>query len=793
MGNLSGTDTESEASIDDWYGADLTQVSAVHISAAEGSVGTLDVPDALQILRGLDICVVKQDEQSHTTVQRVSDALLSTLDRIIATERTCDSDLPSIRAALHALLSESTLTLLLEYRAVFREIASRSLQASSTAVAVCWVDVILAKLGQSIITAAGLFYDVTRSDKGQPEALRTQKQEDMLRAAIQLPAKWPEIVEVLGSSHASPAAVRLASALAWGVYVMSEKLAENCSKIARPAGLFTSLRQRLKLEGCKRNQENRCGFTAEHERLADAMFVSLYAISELTSDLAASPYRPYSHSLLVEMIKTVLQCRLDYDGSASSLIVPGCPLDLPTVILLKWGMTVPWSWSAWSDSRLYGSDVILQMAVVWLFHLDTSIAGIPIAHSVEWWDGELVNVLNLVPSGSLSMMSRALQQVLSIAQGDKSNPCYKATNDIALKACWSLKYMLTSLEGDDTPMAPLFVTLYELFMLLGESTEELCIKDMVLEVLSLRLSTLKLAWATISHQTTYTLGWQRKLNSAYILVNGCMQVATVSMPILRNLRQTLQLLTFAYKSSQACPLPSLTSRLLTVLLDWLETVTTDSAIWSMLGDVTIGALTEWQHRVAAGSPSHRVFDRADAARVWRIIADADTCDLTFAASAAAHVISTVGKHAYDSLQHGECWDHLRDTMLMILDHDFRGVEEPLALLVAPTLFRALAALAQYAPARARRYFTSSPWTVAMVVRMRRLEDDFERSEIDEYRTILWSQGSLSIQNLIANQLIEDPSAGTRPEGLDHEKEDSAEPEGDFIFCWFQSRACLLPT
>ncbi|OSD06094.1 hypothetical protein PYCCODRAFT_1077151 [Trametes coccinea BRFM310] len=492
------------------------------------------------------------------------------------------------------------------------------------------------------------------------------------------------------------------------------------------------------------------------------------------------------------MMKTVLLSHSDAVGTTLSTIVPACPLDLPTVILLKWGRTLPWSYNAWSDSRLYGSDVILQMTVTWLFHLDTSIAEIPIAHSVEWWDDELLDLLDVVPLETLSMMSRVLQHVLSMPQGDQSKSLCGTTTEIVLKACWSLKYIITLLEGDSTPLTPLYATLYDVFMLLGESNEELCVKDLVLETLSLQPGILKLAWATISHQSSYTLGLQRKLNSTYNLVNGCLQGAAATTPVLRNLRQTLQLLTLAYKCGTACPLPSLTSQLLAVLLDWLEVATVDSALWTMLGDVTIGALTEWQHRVASGSPSHRVFDKVDAARVWRIIAEADSGDLTSAVSAAAHISSTAGKHPYDSLQYSVCWDYLRDTMLMILDHEFRGVEEPLALLVAPTISRALVALARHAPAPAKRFLASSPWTVAMVVRMRRLEGDVRTSGLDEYRRILWGQTSLSIQTLIA-YLTEGLSAAIQPDALNSEREDPAESQGGFTFCWFQSRAYLIPT
>lgn len=79
------------------------------------------------------------------------------------------------------------MALLLEYRTLFRTIASRNLEGSTTAIAVCWVDVIFARLGQTVVNASGILCGVQPSDQDLPEALRAQKTDDMLRAAVQLP------------------------------------------------------------------------------------------------------------------------------------------------------------------------------------------------------------------------------------------------------------------------------------------------------------------------------------------------------------------------------------------------------------------------------------------------------------------------------------------------------------------------------------------------------------------------------------------------------------------------------
>lgn len=81
----------------------------------------------------------------------------------------------------------SFLHLLFQYRRLFRVIATRDFKPNSAPLAiVCWVDVVLARLGDvAACIAAGL--DVDHPDQLLPESLKARREEDNLRAAIQLP------------------------------------------------------------------------------------------------------------------------------------------------------------------------------------------------------------------------------------------------------------------------------------------------------------------------------------------------------------------------------------------------------------------------------------------------------------------------------------------------------------------------------------------------------------------------------------------------------------------------------
>jgi hypothetical protein len=58
----------------------------------------------------------------------------------------------------------------------------------------------------------------------------------------------------------------------------------------------------------------------------------------------------------------------------------------------------------------------------------------------------------------------------------------------------------------------------------------------------------------------------------------------------------------------------------------------------------------------------------------------------------------------DPLHCAEVWDYLRDTLLLVQSRHFLGDHEPLALLVCPTICRALSYLAAHMDQAASVFF-----------------------------------------------------------------------------------------
>lgn len=105
---------------------------------------------------------------------------------------------------------------------------------------ICWVDTLLVKLGEVAVFVASGYVTV---DPGPlPQSLQTQRGEDSLRAAAQLPRKstirfcenihnsmvtidtWEYVENVISSEYASPAAIRLALTLTFACHVMAPQL-----------------------------------------------------------------------------------------------------------------------------------------------------------------------------------------------------------------------------------------------------------------------------------------------------------------------------------------------------------------------------------------------------------------------------------------------------------------------------------------------------------------------------------------------------------------------------------------
>jgi hypothetical protein len=148
----------------------------------------------------------------------------------------------------HIPVNAAFLNILFDHRQKFSSIGARSYPHNklSSATIISWVDVVLAKLGNFILSvASGLSHGLHNHTSGY---LQYQRDEDGIRAATQLPGisiftyqaylrltrfpeKWESLMGVVASNQASPAAKRLALRLLFAAYVMCPRFIEKGSQI----------------------------------------------------------------------------------------------------------------------------------------------------------------------------------------------------------------------------------------------------------------------------------------------------------------------------------------------------------------------------------------------------------------------------------------------------------------------------------------------------------------------------------------------------------------------------------
>ncbi|KAI0670029.1 hypothetical protein C8Q78DRAFT_1038833 [Trametes maxima] len=760
------SDTESETSLctSGWDAADFMQMSVELGRVDTTAAGPFDLCATFDTLRNVDICAIEHDERLLEIIQLAANTLLGFLTRVIDTgkEELLHKDFVE---KIPVFLNEESLSLLLRYRVLFRDIASRNLGEASSAIAVCWVDVVLAKLGQAIAHTAGMLYGISSSEHDLPIALRAQKEDDLLRAAVQLPESWPSIIQLLCCEYASPAAIRLACSLVWGATVMIRQLSTEISTSSMLYGdLLRVLQQRIKQTSKEVIHARTYGDDAsEQERMTNAMLVTMYAAAD---------------SLTIDNVNSPLP---------SSGVHPVTRLDLPSTILIKWGTASPWSWGIWEDARLHNSEVVESLSATWLYHLDTSAASVHSAHSVEWWDTDLVEALESMAVAALSMMSRLLLCSVLFMKESDSQPLESPALDVVLKACWAIKHLLQILgaDVDDTTSSVLFTIMHKLFLLLGDGGLEPDVKDLIIEGLSYSNTGLRLSLEGIvtDPRSECVLGWEHKLGRVIKLLKTVRSSAGVLSALeLRNVRQMLQFLTLAGKTGLIpCSVPGQARQFLSAVLGWLDVEELHSPVWSMLGDTAIGALAVWRQHV--NERAHSIPKTLWRDLVWSIFEEADPLDLPLAASLAAYVSATARDRVCDALSCGEAWNYFRDVILLVLNREYGGAEEPLSLLIAPAVSRALEELAQHAPSNAKRCCMSSPWTLSMLTQLKRLGG--KQDHADEYDKVLWKLLSSvlgSLHSQAEKSGVENATAGK-------DQKDASES----IFCWSNERACVIQT
>ncbi|KAJ6519617.1 hypothetical protein C8R45DRAFT_952109 [Mycena sanguinolenta] len=680
----SGAETESDykgptASTDKSRNAELEEFET--ISCAIQQISRLEL---------VHLEAIVEDATIHETISLASSRIFSFLDRV--NQQSLSTKVaPQILAIFTKLFSVVFLATLFEQRKILHRIAAQSFGAEpGPAAVVCWVDAFLFKLGDTIITlASGV--PLAPPFPGSAEL----RAEDGLRAASQLPANWHSVAGMIAYDQASPAAKRLALRLTFAAFVLGPCLCSRSEQM--PSEIFEVLERCI-------SQSRATGFSASRvgdqlaiqERLNFAMVISLYATANREHQNAdkGAQLRPHTLGCLLNMLQNVLHP--DDSVACLQLVTPPGELDPAQTVLLRWGNTVSWCWETWDDHRIANAESVVFLTSMWLRH----------SESIQFLPGNIDHSLAVSTASSIAILRVLYHVVLSLstlpaAAGPPSVPW-----GIICKACSfaveSVKHLVWGQKEDERwIVSALCKYLLSLFVLLApQNDEELAVHDYILEALSLSdADTLHICMVHV--QEDDVLRFAARLNKRLIAARNSLSQSLEQTQPLNLVRATLNLVVIVWFSrAHGCLSRESVSPLLCNVVKILLQEGTPRLVSEILGDTILTASS-----AARKDPS---FTDENRESLWQFAITASSSELSIASSFAHYIITS--EVLCNSLYCAEAWSYIGEILLLVLKHHYIEEQEPLALLICPTLCAALIRLLQ-ADATSTQFMLSTPFTL----------------------------------------------------------------------------------
>ncbi|KAL6302231.1 hypothetical protein BKA93DRAFT_794093 [Sparassis latifolia] len=657
--------------------------------------------------------------------------------------------------AMGQLLQFSFMSLLFDYRKLFHRIAARDTShTSAPSTVVCWVDVVLSKLGDAVISLIGRHCTDVETLEWSFSTLKQQRETDSLYAAVQLPDEWAGVPNVINAEHASPAAKRLALQLTFAVYVVGPQL-EDAGTMSDQEndvlGVLQLYMNRSSMSDRASGQSYADLQSTEHaetEKVRNAMTLSLFAaMDSIQLDEDRTPFRPHTQAALLHYMTTVMYPD-NFCASVHDLVSPCAALNVAQTILLKWGHVVPWCWFLCDDPRIFNSEVIDYVTINWLHHLDSSNKDTDkCAEYVEPWHEEVTSVVATNPKAAIVFVNRILHHTVSVLSTVPPGHLTLSSLDALRKSCWAAAQLLRSSQLGDLDVSSLYAAMCRLFVLLRDGEEDLAVKDCIIECLtSASRDNLPSVMSSILDDTKLSLAlrMEEKISGLKCLALDEDERSSLRSNETASFGQLLHFITILWHGNVKTAFRrEITLPFINALLNWLVSQSPGADCSVMLRDSLLTSLT-----VVEPLLSQDGVDRLwDIDVVWQMAMESPPTNLLVASSFAAYVVTTAPSRNQDVLACSEAWDYLRDVLLLVLSHQFLGDEEPLALLVCPMVCQALSSLIHSAISATLQYILSSPWTMNLCTELQQLanassSDDSTYTSVLRDRTLPFAEALL---------------------------------------------------
>ncbi|KAF5375025.1 hypothetical protein D9758_000142 [Tetrapyrgos nigripes] len=634
-----------------------------------------DVVSAVDILQNVDLSEIPSNQDLQSQILDAFNAITRFLDSLL-------ESLPEIVEELYhfaLLVRPQFLSLLFAQRKIFHQMANKvHIPGTSASVVVCCVDSFLVKMADvTLVIASGS----SVSSSTLPEGLKAQQEDDSLRASSQLPGDWQAFLLSLGSRQLSSAAKRLCLKIAFAVYIIAPSLDRNSDpwmdlQNPRPHELMKALDEYVLQESVDEPASMMwCDAISERKRLSYAMVLILFCATaqQVRPDSSYTALKPRTFGNLLELIHAVL------GNGDSEEMEPVENLDAAQSFLLRWGNIVPWCWKTWSDPRIDGTDSIIRLTTTWLYHID------------EFPDVSSIMVDSVLedPSAAGRAIMRVLQQCFSflpLAALERPATLPVVLSQVCQATLTLLRhYAINGGVYDPVHFRELAKYLLNIFVALEDFERSLCIKSCILESLTLlqREGVLHIAVTSLC-SVTHKDGQVRfnvKLDDLILRMRKpVIDGHQCSTSDTEDIRITIHFLTLIWYNGAAKHIPRQSFTYLLRSLIQYSQRNNDG----VLRDTVLTGFA------IIGLDSTSRANEQEA--LWELFLASRHSNLGVAASFAYYIV-TAGSIP-DPLRCAEAWDHLRDTLTLIMRQHFPIEEEAPALPVCDLICAALVSLLQ---------------------------------------------------------------------------------------------------
>ncbi|KAF9786112.1 hypothetical protein BJ322DRAFT_1210647 [Thelephora terrestris] len=779
----SDTESEPESDLKKW---DATEFASQlpHVISEHSDRNLVErVTDAITTLESIPVGEVLMSERLHGSIEGAASAIFVFLNEFSAPELSMG--VGQVLKALSLIANESFMSLLFEYRTIFRTLAARQVPVGrSPSSVICWVDVVLYRISALV--------DHPDCILAHLPSLQKQREDDMLRAATQLPGSWLEAAGWFASEDASPAACRMSLRLAFVVYALcatgsrKDEPSEKARLIMQSA--LDGYIQRLP-SPTQEDSGELSPLSRTQARLTHAMILSLLGVIETDASLQ---FRPHRAAILMRHVQSIFHP--SSTASEISRILPLAELDVPQRILVSFGKTIFWAWTQWNDGRILGIESILIWTATWIHQL-------PSEDNSEW-DNEVCDALDIwrVPFSAVLMVNSHPLILIFIELDDVQMTLRRYVELINVSTMLAqeitelfrrpvtlanrlLRFCCESPVPCHTEMKRCLVEAYPFI----DDVEggSLCtvsmsclmlpnkglVLDLIVEVIS---NTENRMLAAILDTITQDTRSNFVMKLALVISSSANEALGGDKPAIERIRRLLMFLTVLWQAgAMGTGLPQIITSFVSSL--GKKFAARDPNVRTLGGDI-LNALTALEVSVPGSLGKDRDLGCAD---MWLASLDSDPENLLDASAFANFVAVSLGSRKRDALLESETWDYLRDSLLLILTRHYFCDEEPIALAAAPSACFAMTCLFCAAAPQARSYMLNSPWTMNMCALLKATLGDID--EKDQFAVVLKDR----LKNRGA-ELLDQIAQAVHAEGSPSTSSGTKKPKRDertrLIFC-----------